>query len=504
MFVLKTVNRQPDAAGDAAPREHEKSLSKGVLKNSFFILLARGIQLLSAFVVAIAVARYLSITQYGEYSFLVAFVSSIMALAYFGIQQILIREIAMGGASAARVLGAAVKLRMLLSLVAATIIVVSLFSMKLPRMLIEAGLIAVVSEFCLSFSMLSKALFQALEKMIYAPLVSILYSVVLLAGVAAVISFHLGFLWLFSALALANFAQLVTASVILSRKFVLPLFSVERDMFRRFFKDSLVIGVGIFFYQNLFKINVLMLRWVGSINDVSYFSAPHNLIVQLQVVPLALTTAIFPVFSRLIATDRKRMIAIYEKIFRVMFIASAFAAVMLSLFAREIIMLMFSSKFEQSVAALAIVSWAVIPLTLDMLLNGVLIAMNKQKYSVIYAGVTIALNFLASLLFIPRYGFIAASYIAVLSYALLFLCTQYIMARNGVKIAMTRTVVNTIVATGMAAGAIMIVKPFSIIASLIAGSCAFSLAVMATGAITVQELMLLRESLRTARRTNPI
>ena len=499
-----TVNRQPEpaVAGGTLHQEHEKSLSKHVLKNSFFILLARGIQLLSAFVVAIVVARHLSITQYGEYSFLVAYVSSIMALAYFGIQQTLIREIAKGGVSAGEVLGAAVRLRTSLSLIAATIIVASLFFMKLPRMLVEAGLIAVASEFCLSFSMLSKAMFQAFEKMVYEPLVSVLYSAALLAGVATVMIFKGGFLWLFFALAMANFVQLTAASVIISKRFIRPVFTLERGLYKRFFKDSLVIGVGIFFYQNLFKINVLMLRWVGSVNDVSFFSAPHNLIMQLQVVPLSLTTAIFPVFSRLISTDRERMIATFEKIFRVMFLASAFAAVMLSLYSREIILLVFSNKFEQSVAALAIMSWAVIPLTLDMLLNGVLIAMNKQKYSVIYAGVTIAVNVLASLLLIPRYGFIAASYIAVLSYTLLFLCSWYITARNGVKIAMTRTVVNTIVATGMAAAAIMIVKPYSIIAALFAGTGAFCLAVMATGAITVQELMLMRESLRTPRRTN--
>jgi O-antigen/teichoic acid export membrane protein len=320
---------------------------------------------------------------------------------------------------------------------------------------------------------------------------------------AAVILIDLGFLWLFLVIALANFAQLVAATVILSWKFVHPVLTVERGMYRRFFKDSLVIGVGVFFYHNLFKINVLMLRWIGSIDDVAFFSVPHNLIMQLQIVPLSLSLAVFPVFSRLIATDRERLVAIYERIFRVMFVISAFAAVMLSLHAREVITLMFGSKFEQSVAAMAVVAWAMIPLTMDMLLNGLLIAMNKQRYSVIFAGVTIVLNIAASVLFIPRYGFMAAAWIAVASYTLLFVCSHYVVVRNGVAITTARTVASTVLAAGGGALAVALIRPDSLFASLLVGSLLFGLVVLATGAIRVRELMLLRESLRTERRASP-
>ncbi|MBI5826122.1 MAG: oligosaccharide flippase family protein [Deltaproteobacteria bacterium] len=80
-----------------------------VIKNSIFILMARGIQIAASFFVIIAVARYLSVELYGDYAYIIALVSSVMALTYFGIQQVTIREIAMDRANAHIHLGSALR-----------------------------------------------------------------------------------------------------------------------------------------------------------------------------------------------------------------------------------------------------------------------------------------------------------------------------------------------------------------------------------------------------------
>jgi O-antigen/teichoic acid export membrane protein len=476
--------------------EHEPFIASKIVRNSFFILLARVIQIASSFFVVVAVARYLSLDQYGEYAYIVAFVSSIMALAYFGIQQVLIREIANNKASAAQTIGAAVELRTILSAAAILAVGVSMYFMHLRGVLLAAGCIAIASEFFLSLSMLSKSVFQAFEQMIYEPIITFIYSLVLVIGIATVIYFDLGFLWIFIVMAFANLAQMVVSSLILSQKFVRPVFTTDRTVFRKFLKDAVVIGIGIFFYQNQFRINVLMLKWLGTVDDVAYFQAPHSLIMQLQVVPMSMAMAVFPVFSRLMNTDPEKLALLYEKIFRFMLLGSLFCALFIALFARDIISLVYGLKYVHSVAVLSVVAWAVIPLTMDMLLNVVLIAMHKQKYSVIYAGGTLALNSLLAVLFIPAYGFRAAAYLSVLSYTILFLCSLYFVERNGLFVRLDRMAVKIVATILFSGAAIVALKPLSPPAAALAGTIVFCGLAIMTRIVTLEEVRLIKGMIR--------
>jgi O-antigen/teichoic acid export membrane protein len=342
--------------------------------------------------------------------------------------------------------------------------------------------------------------FQAFEQMVYEPFLTLSYCLVLAAGVFSVIFFDLGFLWLNAAMALANLAQLVPASYILSRKFVRPVFGIDKLVFRRFLQDAVVIGIGVFFYQNLFKINVLMLRWLGTVADVSYFNAPHNLIMQLQVIPMSLVMAVFPLFSRMIYTDREKMIVVYEQIFRSLFIFSSFAAVLLSLYSREIIGIVFGSRYIQSGTALMIISWAMIPLTMDMLLNGVLVAMNKQRYSVIYAGAALVLDSVCCLFFVPKFGFIAAAVIAVISYTFSFLCSLYFIEKNGLSIRFDRTMGKTAAAVCICGTAAYLLKPVSLPLAVVSTVLFFFGTIFMTRAFPIKELAAVRGMIFQGRR----
>lgn len=473
--------------------EHEEYLSSRIMKNSIFILVSRGVQISSSFVIVIAVARYLSVEQYAEYSYIIAFVSSVMTLAYFGIQQVLIREIANDKRSADRIVGVAIQLRALLTALAIIALAASAYFMKLKSLLLVAGLIIIASEVFLSFSMLTKSVFQAYEKMIYEPAVSIVYCLILLIGIIAVIYFDMGLLWLFIATAFANLSQLVICSRILSQRFVRPSFNFDKSVFWTYLKDAAVIGVGIFFYQNLFRLNVLMLKWFGKLEDIAYFQVPHNLIIQLQVLPFAFVTAAFPVVSRLIRNDPARMRAAYEKIFRYMLILSFLVSLVIFGFSKEIITTFFGKKYSLSAAALKIVAWAVVPLSLDMLMNSLLIAMNKQRYAVIYAGITLSLNFFFALLLIPYHGFIAASWLALSAYTLLLMFSFYFVSRNGFTGISYGIVPKVFAGVLIGIAAIYILKSVSLVLALIAAVMLYLGVLYRTQAFRTDELLLVKQ-----------
>ncbi|MBI5826123.1 MAG: oligosaccharide flippase family protein [Deltaproteobacteria bacterium] len=321
--------------------------------------------------------------------------------------------------------------------------------------------------------MLFRSVFQAFEKMLYEPLIAIVSSVVMSAGIAAVIYLDMGLLWLLIAAAVANAVQLSVAAGIVSYRFVRPSFKIDGKVFRALLKHSSIIGLGIFFYQNLFRIDVLMLKWLGSAKEVALFQIPHNMVMQIQILPFALVAALLPVLSRLMKSDPGRVAAVYEKTFRYIFILSVFLSIFLCLFAGEVIEIVFGSKYLESAATFMVVSWAVVPLSMDILLNTMLIVMNKQKYSVYYGGTALAMNFLAALVLIPAYGYMAAAYIALFSYCLLFIFSLYFVVGNGLPLVLDRILSKTLLAGATGAAGMIWLKHYSIPAAVGFGSIAY-------------------------------
>jgi O-antigen/teichoic acid export membrane protein len=493
-FAPKTaINRWiTDLSTNRTSPPREQPPVSGILRNSVFVLSARGLQIVASFLVFVAVARYLSVRQYGEYAFIIAFVSSIMALSYFGIQQVLVREVAGDMRNAAMYVGAAIRLRSLLSAGATVVLVGAMFFVGLSPAAVAAGMIAVLSELFLTFAMLSKAVFQAFERMVYEPLVTVAYSLALLVGMALVIFLDMGFLWLFIALAAANAVQFSLAGYIVSSRFVRPSLGTDKGVFGRLLKDAVVIGVGVFFYQNLFKINVLMLKWFGSVQDVSYFQVPHSMIIQLQVVPLALVTALFPVLSRLMRNEHARVAGLYEKAFRYLVVFSFLIGMYFCLLSEEIIDVFFGAKYANSVSALLVIAWGIIPLSLGMLLTNILIAMNKQKFIVMYAGATLFINLLLAYLLVPSYGYMASAYIAVFSYALLFVFSFSLVSRSGFPIAIGRTVSGTLLSGLLGGAALILLRPLSLPFAVAAGMVLYLFVQVMTRTILKEELLSLR------------
>jgi len=447
--------------------------ASSIIRNSFFTAAARGIQIATSYLVAVAVARYLTIRDYGEYSFIAALVASAMSLSYFGIQQVLIREIARDRENAGSYIGAASLLRSVLSAVA----IVSLLTLgpflDLSPLAKRAVLIAVLGEFFLAFSMLTRSIFQAYEKMVYEPLLALLGSLTLAAGVGAAIVLDLGLLWLFGAAAVANAVQFATGACLLRKKIVRPTSRLTPQLVKTFFKHAAVIGVGVFLSMNLFRVNVFLLKALSTIEEVAVFQLPHNLVIQLQVLPYALVTAIFPVFSRLIHEDPARVAGIFEKLFRYLLVFSLFAALGLSLFASEILAAIFGGKYASSVPVLAVVAWSLAPLSLDMVLNSMLVAMNKQKYSIYYAGVAICVNIVGGLLVLPRYGAFGAAFLSLFSYCIMFACSFSLVARQGFRISLPGLARDIGLALAAATAVMATLKPLSAAAAAAAGTLVY-------------------------------
>ncbi len=446
------------------------SSESSIIKNSIFILAAKGVQVAASFFILVIVARYLPVLAYGEYTFIIAFVTALMALSYFGIQQVLIRDIAKDRENAGHYLGVALRLRSYLTAFAVAALLLSVKFMDLSLATTAAFIIAIVSETLLAFSMLGRAVFQAYEKMFYEPAITLVYYLSLAGFILAAVWLDLGLVGIISASAASNLIQFALTSSILFKGFVRPELNIKREVLSKFFVDSAIVGIGVFLCQNLSRINVLLLKWLGTLESVAFFQAPHNAVLQVQILPAALIAAMFPVIARLQHTDAERAFEFYEKIFRYFFVLNSLIAMCFSLFAGEIIGIAFGNKYTGSVPALRVIAWAIIPLSMDMVSNAVLVAMNRQKYIIFYSGLMLLMNILAGLFFIPRYGFMAAAYIALVSYTGLFFFSLYFLSGTGFKASFGKIFLRTCLAGILSGAVVLLIKGDSLGSVILAAS----------------------------------
>ena len=466
-----------------------------IMKNSIFLISSRVLQLGVGFFILVAVARYLSVEQYGEYSFIVAFVTSITALVYFGIQQVVIREMAKDRDKAAHYLGVAILLRLVISVIVIFIFVVVMCFMKMSVLTQTAMIIALTAEILLSFNMLFKAVFQAFEKMLYEPLLTVIFSILLGIFISTVIYFDMGMLWLFIATASANMIQLMLAYNIITSKFVRPITrDIDAHMFVAFFKYTTVVGLGIFFYINCSRINLLMLKWLCSTKDVALFNAPFSMIMQLMIIPTAVVMAIFPVMSRLLNKELLKVFEIYQKTARYLLILSLIAAICLSVFSHEIILIVFGRKFINSSPALMIIAWACVPLSIDILLNSVLIAIDKQKYSVFYGAAALLINFIAAFFILPHYNYIGASFLAVFTYTFIFLCSLCFVEKNGFPAIFDHVAAKTFAIGIISAVAMVFLKQVSVFLAIPVGIALYFLLVFKI--LPAEDLLLFQNAVQ--------
>src|SRR5215475_8628993 len=89
-----------------------------VVKNAFVLLGGQAALVLSSAVTTLALARQLGADQFGEYNAVLAFVGLFLPVATFGLEVILLREMAQNPGRASETLGAGMTLRLATSLVA--------------------------------------------------------------------------------------------------------------------------------------------------------------------------------------------------------------------------------------------------------------------------------------------------------------------------------------------------------------------------------------------------
>lgn len=391
---------------------------KLVIKNTFYLATAELITKLIAFIVTISVARYLQDTGFGKYSFVFAFTSLFAILPDLGLNTLVIREIARNKQLTSKYIGNVSLIKIILSLITLILIIFTINIMNYPPDTTLAVYIIGGYVILNSFSLFSRSIYRAFERMEYETLTRIFERGMIGTLVIYLIYKGTDLIGISYAYLITGVLTLVVNSIIVSKIFSKPEFKIDLLFMKNTTKNALPFGLTAIFAVVYFKIDTVMLSIMEGDDVVGWYNASYNVIEGLSgLIAGSIAGVSFPLLSKYsIIPDRKVALKkVFIQFLQISLVSGLIVSIFVTIYAAEIIEFLYEGKYSNSIIVLQILIWAFFIICISYTSSTLLNAMNKQKVVAIGTGIGALLNISLNLILIPQYSLIGAAIATVLT-----------------------------------------------------------------------------------------
>ena len=415
--------------------EGEDALLKRVAKNSLTPMILSLVNKAIDFAFAMLRLRILEPVGEGRYAFAIIFIGYFEILTLFGLGTLLTREVSKDRSRANRYLSNTVVLRIMLWLAALPLMaLVAYIYYRLGALSADTAAAIGLFAIALFFSNISEvlsAVFYAHERMEIPAGLSAVTNVLKVSLGTLVLLIGWGFVGLAGVSVVVNIFTASTLFLLMSRLFFRPRLEVEPAFQREMLKTSYPLMINHLLATVFFRIDMLLLKPMQGDRVVGYYSAAYKYIDGLNIIPAYFTLAIFPVMSRFAESARDSLKRAYIASLKFLLMISLPIAAGTPFIARELILILGGGKFlPHSMIALQLLIGFLPFSYINSVTQYVLIALDEQRFLTKAFLIGVSFNFIANLLFIPRFGYQAAAVITVLSEIVLLMPFYYCVRRN--------------------------------------------------------------------------
>lgn len=397
------------------------SNTKRVALNTIAFFFARVIDVLAGILTVVLIARYLGVQEFGDYAFITTLVGFLVSITYFGLERVAIREIARNRENADETLGGILVVRWALSFLVIIVMAGYLLLSSLPGPFIAAMIIATVSELIWASGSVFSCTFKAFEKMHLETATTFVFRLTSLALIGAVVYFRGAMILLFGAACIANIIRSVLAIYYSRTLSVKPLVKVNYSLWKTYTAEAFILGIVVVLALGTLKMGVVALKYLRDTKDVALFQSAQAVVLQMQLLPLSITMALFPMLSQLSVSSRDKLARVSSAALKYLFIASVPLAVIFYVFSSTIIGIIFGPDFAAASPVLSIMAWCIIPLFMSSLTEFILISMNRQQDVAKAWGLAFIVNAALNFFLIRIFGVKGAAIAVLVSFVLLSL-----------------------------------------------------------------------------------
>ncbi len=398
---------------------------KRFAKNTALVFIARSFESFAAFLLIMMLARYLGIHLYGKYAWIVSIILAFQPLINLELNTILIRELSRRPERRHVLVGGGVLLKLLLLCVFIVSALLLDQYLNLTGYVAAAFYIAVAGEIAQQIYWLFSTVYMAAERMEFETFNSLIWRMTALTGVFLLFMTD-GYpgperiVFVFSILTLGQILRAANTLRIAFRHFIREKLFLSFTEMKWLFSRIWIMGLATFLTGLSLRVDVYFLEYFIGSEAVSFFHIPHMIILQLQVIAVAVTTALFPILSQWASNrlDRERFRSGVDLSLRILLVVGLSFTLVLELFAPEIILIAGGKTFLNAAVVLRILAFCIPVLFMNFLVCNILISLNRQDYLIYGAFLSLAVNVILDYRYVPTHGGVGAAWATLIAYTL--------------------------------------------------------------------------------------
>ncbi len=485
VWLWRYIYRESDESSDA------RRIAKNSLTPIILNLFNKGILFAFAFIML----RILGPEESGKYQYAVVLWGWFEIISNFGLDTLVMREVARARQDANRYLVNTSIMRLALAILGIPLLMgfIALRQRFVQPPLAENTITAIWLLYAgLFFATMSKgltALFYAYEKAEYpAALQTISAMLVAVLGVLALLA-GFGIVGLAGVSIVVNIITLIILTVLALRLFFHPHLTFDLAIQRQAVGESLPLMLNHLLATLFFRVDIVLLEAIKGDIVVGWYGVTYKWIDALVVIPSLFTQALFPVMSRQATEDRQALKRSYILAVKLLSLISLPVAVITTLLGTFLVGLLGGQQFlPHGAIALQLFVWSIPIGWINSVTNYVLIALNRQRVLTWAFVVGLLFNLVMNLHFIPIYSYPAASIITIFSELVLLMAFYAILRRALSPVPWFRVLWRIVFATLLMGGVTWALASKGTLLALVVGLAVYGVAVILLRPLTAGEM----------------
>ena len=378
----------------------------------------KAISVILSFATIGLLTRYLGTSGYGNFTLVFSYMSFFSVISDFGLQLTIVRELT-GKNFKEDLYGTFLWLKIILfflsMLVEFLFLIFFPYSHTLKIGIIIGGLAVGIG----GLSGYGMTIFQSKVRLDLVTFVDVVTKAITVALIFLFIFLKFGFYSIISTVLLGNLVGFAVTWILLRRNTPLT-FGFNKEIAKKVMMWSLPVGFTSFFSLMYFKLDTIMLSVIRSSSEVGVYSLAYKILENVIVIWAFYMASVYPLLLRFKGENERKFNKLFKNSFLLALLSSSIIVTTCFMLSPYLINIFGGMNFAGSSTALRIIIFSV-PF---VFINNIFFyhfIMKKNMYPVIFSLiVSLLFNFLANLAYIPKYGYLAASYITVVTEFLLF------------------------------------------------------------------------------------
>lgn len=395
-------------------------LVRNILKQSSWLFFAQSLTRLISFFYIIYLAKTLAVSEFGLYTVALAYFSIISSIADFGFNRFITREVARDKLQSFELLWNIVALRLTLTSVLFAVFSIILYAIDPDKMRVSLILLAVMAILPQSIAFSFDAIFVAIQKLQFSAAGLFLSSLATVSVGFYLVGSGFGPTGAIVALIAGQLIYSIALMLFLFRHQGFSLSVIKLSVIKKGMIGSLPYGLLGILGLLYFRIDTVLLSYIRGNFETGIYGAAYKFLEAIIFIPSAFSLALFPVFARIHEVSPKDLRKLYFKALKIM-LGLGLLVFLGYILVLPAVIKMLLPNYLSSIQAIMILSLAIPFMFIHIPAVTVLLSTDKYMKPVIILSILmLTFNVGANLIFIPGFGFLAASWVTVASEILSF------------------------------------------------------------------------------------